>query len=283
MGTAPVGARHICNRRVAFLSMICNRGVADNERSRTCPAPPHPHPRRSTLVLAVLFAGAFVMGCAEMLVVGLIDLIAHDLSVSLAAAGALVTANALGLAIGGPVLTFLALGSTAGRCSRRDRSCSWPRNLLPAFGGDYVGVPRRASPDRRHAGTLHRRRHGHRDLDRAARARRSRDGARHLGLRDLERARPAPGHPARTGDWMARRLHRRGRPGRAHPGRRGGAAPVGALGTRPRSARPGPRRVRTPRARPARAVRGDLRGHPVGADLRRALPRPGHRGLRARP
>jgi len=41
-------------------------------------------------VLAVLFAGAFVMGCAEMLVVGMIDLIADDLSVSLAAVGALV-------------------------------------------------------------------------------------------------------------------------------------------------------------------------------------------------
>lgn len=64
-------------------------------------------PARTTLVLAVLFAGAFVMGCAEMLVVGLLDLIATDLAVSLPAAGALLTANALGLAIGGPLLTFL--------------------------------------------------------------------------------------------------------------------------------------------------------------------------------
>ncbi len=62
---------------------------------------------RTTLVLTVLFAGAFVMGCAEMLVVGLLDLIAADLSVSVPAAGALLTANALGLAIGGPLLTFL--------------------------------------------------------------------------------------------------------------------------------------------------------------------------------
>ena len=36
-------------------------------------------------VLAVLFAGAFVMGCAEMLVVGMIDLIAADLDVSVPA------------------------------------------------------------------------------------------------------------------------------------------------------------------------------------------------------
>lgn len=62
---------------------------------------------RPRIILATLFAGAFTMGCAEMLVVGLIDLIASDVGVSLAAAGALVTANALGLAFGGPVLTFL--------------------------------------------------------------------------------------------------------------------------------------------------------------------------------
>ena len=62
---------------------------------------------RPGAVLGVLFAGAFVMGCAEMLVVGMIDLIAVDLTVSVPAAGVLVTANALGLAIGGPVLTFL--------------------------------------------------------------------------------------------------------------------------------------------------------------------------------
>ena len=47
-------------------------------------------PMRTNAVLAVLFAGAFVMGCAEVLVVGMIDLIAADLAVSLADAGALV-------------------------------------------------------------------------------------------------------------------------------------------------------------------------------------------------
>ncbi len=88
-------------------------------------------------VLAVLFAGAFVMGCAEMLVVGMIDLIAVDLAVSVPAAGALVTANALGLAIGGPLLTFLT--------SRFDRrhllivatSVFVIANLLPALMADY--------------------------------------------------------------------------------------------------------------------------------------------------
>ena len=92
----------------------------------------------STVILAVLFAGAFVMGCAEMLVVGLIDLIALDLSVSLGAAGALVTANALGLAIGGPLLTFFVT-----RFDRRPvlivaTAVFVVGNLLPALGGDYV-------------------------------------------------------------------------------------------------------------------------------------------------
>jgi DHA1 family inner membrane transport protein len=94
-------------------------------------------PARTTVVLAVLFAGAFVMGCAEMLVVGLLDLIARDLSVSLPAAGALVTANALGLAIGGPLLTFLTT-----RLDRRPlllcaTSVLVMANLLPALVADY--------------------------------------------------------------------------------------------------------------------------------------------------
>jgi DHA1 family inner membrane transport protein len=98
----------------------------------------HTEPSKPTLVLAILFAGAFVMGCAEMLVVGLIDLIAADLDVTLAAAGALVTANALGLAIGGPILTFLVT-----RFDRRPvllvaTIAFVLGNLLPAFGGDYT-------------------------------------------------------------------------------------------------------------------------------------------------
>ena len=91
----------------------------------------------TTLVLAVLFAGAFVMGCAEMLVVGLLDLIATDLAVSVPAAGALVTANALGLAIGGPLLTFLTT-----RLDRRvvllgAMTVFVLANLLPAILADY--------------------------------------------------------------------------------------------------------------------------------------------------
>lgn len=64
---------------------------------------------RTHLVLATLFFGVFVLGCAELLVVGVLDLIAADLRVSIAAAGALVTAYALGMAIGGPILTALTI------------------------------------------------------------------------------------------------------------------------------------------------------------------------------
>ncbi|MFF5259797.1 MFS transporter [Actinomadura viridis] len=51
----------------------------------------------------------FVMGCAELLVVGVLDVMAEDLDVSVSSAGALVTTFALGLAFGGPLLTALTM------------------------------------------------------------------------------------------------------------------------------------------------------------------------------
>lgn len=64
---------------------------------------------RTNLVLATLFLGTFAVGCAEMLVVGVLDLLARGLDVSEVAAGSLMTASALGLAVGGPVLTALTI------------------------------------------------------------------------------------------------------------------------------------------------------------------------------
>ncbi|MCO1656473.1 MFS transporter [Pseudonocardia humida] len=66
-------------------------------------------PRRANLALAALFGGMFVMGSVELLVVGVLDLVAADLQVPIATAGTLVTAYALGLAVGGPVLTALTI------------------------------------------------------------------------------------------------------------------------------------------------------------------------------
>lgn len=60
--------------------------------------------RRANVALAVLFLGTFVLGTAETIVVGMLNLIARDLEVSAATAGRLVTAYALGLSIGGPLL-----------------------------------------------------------------------------------------------------------------------------------------------------------------------------------
>src|SRR4051812_32851319 len=66
---------------------------------------------RSGPALGALFAAAFVMGSAELLVVGVIDLIAADLAVLVSTAGAAVTAYALGIALGGPILTALTIRS----------------------------------------------------------------------------------------------------------------------------------------------------------------------------
>jgi DHA1 family inner membrane transport protein len=66
-------------------------------------------PRKANLVLATLFLGMFVLGSAELLVVGVLNLIAADLQISIPTAGTLVTAYALGLAIGGPILTALTI------------------------------------------------------------------------------------------------------------------------------------------------------------------------------
>lgn len=64
---------------------------------------------RTNLVLATLFLGMFVLGSGELLVVGVLDLIAADLRVGIPEAGRLVTVYALGLALGGPVLAALTI------------------------------------------------------------------------------------------------------------------------------------------------------------------------------
>jgi DHA1 family inner membrane transport protein len=95
---------------------------------------------RPATILGVLFAGAFMMGCAEMLVVGLIDLIAADLSVGVPAAGALVTANAVGLAVGGPVLAFLTTRYDRRKVLLLALAAFVLLNALPAFGAGYAPV-----------------------------------------------------------------------------------------------------------------------------------------------
>jgi len=61
--------------------------------------------RRRGVVLAGLLLGTFVTGSAELLTAGLLGLISAAFGVSVPAAGSLFSAYALGLAIGGPLLT----------------------------------------------------------------------------------------------------------------------------------------------------------------------------------
>ncbi|MFG1626113.1 MFS transporter [Kribbella sp. NPDC049227] len=89
-------------------------------------------PRRANLVLATLFSGMFVLGSAELLVVGVLNLIAADLQVSIPAAGRLVTVYALGLAIGGPILTLLTI--------RLNRRTVLVGALVLCIVGNLIGV-----------------------------------------------------------------------------------------------------------------------------------------------
>jgi len=66
-------------------------------------------PIRVNLALTTLFIGTFVLGTAELGPVGMLTLIAADLGVSVSAVGTLVTAYALGLAIGGPILAAVTI------------------------------------------------------------------------------------------------------------------------------------------------------------------------------
>jgi MFS transporter, DHA1 family, inner membrane transport protein len=60
-----------------------------------------------SLALAALAFAAFVVGTAELVVVGILDLLAEDTGVSVSTAGQLVTAYALGIAFGAPVISAL--------------------------------------------------------------------------------------------------------------------------------------------------------------------------------
>ncbi|HEX5120962.1 MAG TPA: MFS transporter [Pseudonocardiaceae bacterium] len=65
-------------------------------------------PRRK-LALAVLGLGAFVVGTAELVIVGILNLVAKDTGVSISTAGLLVTAYALGISLGGPIVSALTI------------------------------------------------------------------------------------------------------------------------------------------------------------------------------
>jgi DHA1 family inner membrane transport protein len=73
----------------------------------TTPARPDLSPTRGHLALGALALGAFGIGTAELVVVGILNVISKDLSISVSAAGQVITAYALGISIGAPILTAL--------------------------------------------------------------------------------------------------------------------------------------------------------------------------------
>ena len=72
--------------------------------------------RAAILAMAL---GAFAIGLTEFAIMGLLPQVATDLAVSVPTAGNLVTAYAVGVVVGAPLLT--AAGA-AGRAAR----CCWP-------------------------------------------------------------------------------------------------------------------------------------------------------------
>ncbi|MFI9489383.1 MFS transporter [Promicromonospora sp. NPDC052451] len=96
-------------------------------------------PRGGTpAVLVLLFVGAFAMGSAELLVMGMLDLISADLAVSIPVTGTLVTAFALGMAVGGPLLA-LATAHLDRRAVLVGAVAAFALlNLMPVLVADYT-------------------------------------------------------------------------------------------------------------------------------------------------
>lgn len=65
--------------------------------------------RRLPVAVYVLAFSLFAMGSAEFLLAGVLPAIAHDLDITLASAGALISSFAIGVVVGGPPLAVLTL------------------------------------------------------------------------------------------------------------------------------------------------------------------------------
>jgi DHA1 family inner membrane transport protein len=103
-------------------------------RTQAVPAAP-PSARRT---LSTLFAANFVLGTAETLVIGLLVVISGDLGVSVPAAGGLVTAYAVGLAAGGPLLTMATMRLDRRTVVRGSIAVFVVGNLLAVVTADYL-------------------------------------------------------------------------------------------------------------------------------------------------
>jgi len=91
-----------------------------------------------SLALIALLISAFAIGTTEFVIMGILPDVANDLHVTLSAAGLLVTGYALGVAIGGPIIT-----ACTGRLSRKSLLFSLmlvfvAGNLLAAIASNYA-------------------------------------------------------------------------------------------------------------------------------------------------
>jgi MFS transporter, DHA1 family, inner membrane transport protein len=93
--------------------------------------------RRRGMALATLALGAFTIGTSELVVVGILDPIAHDAGVSISTAGTLVTAYALGIAVGGPIATALTARFDRRRVLRVALAAYLAGNLLTAVTASF--------------------------------------------------------------------------------------------------------------------------------------------------
>lgn len=80
------------------------------------PAPTSPRNGRTPLPLLALFLATFGIGTAEFVIAGILPEVSSDLGVTIPQAGMLITAYAIGVAIGGPVVTML-IGNVSRRTS----------------------------------------------------------------------------------------------------------------------------------------------------------------------
>jgi len=95
---------------------------------------------RSLTSLIWLTLGAFAIGTEGFMIAGLLPALAHDLNVSLPAAGHLVTAFALAYAIGAPVLAVLTAGLERKRLLAVAMGGFALANLLAALAPGYPGL-----------------------------------------------------------------------------------------------------------------------------------------------
>ncbi|WP_410468761.1 MFS transporter [Bdellovibrio bacteriovorus] len=89
------------------------------------------------LAIYALMIGAFGIGTTEFVIMGLLQEISRDLGVSISSAGMLISGYALGVAIGAPVLSILAIRSSKKRMLILLMGIFTIGNLICALATDY--------------------------------------------------------------------------------------------------------------------------------------------------